>query len=322
MPIFIYQGDDQRLSFHSNLLERTKHPCVKTMFFYDLKTEDLQSADQDDLFQQNPKDIVCVVLNNLKLKTIPKLDKNFYLHLYNPVRKNSKIIKETPEKNIETLKPILDGFGGIDEREFSCVKTQISEYFKSVPKYSNYVGKIEQLASFYLRHTQYSGVINDIEACLEVEDQFGVGSVSDVVALTDPNNQTEEAMSILTHVQNMDKVEIFGFMRKTKVEYASIVVGLQSMFYNLSRVLNAYREENYEIDFNDLPHRVPGIKKYTIYKSMKMIKSFGVHHINYIYNYLSHVLAKECGGIFPYSREVKMMDLCRVVSGMPSVLFG
>ncbi len=314
MKINIFYGDHQRLDLHSSLF-CLKEEC-ENFSFYDLNLEDILKYDSDDIFDDTKKNIVCKVRNDIKFNNIPTFNKNIFIYFYGDkkINKNSKLFKSF--KSLKELKSINNGFGGINEKEFIDVKKDVINYLTNNIEYSNYINDIEVFINYLLRHSYYGGMINDIQSWVDILKTYNetVYLNEDMNSLTDPNLE-DEAMSILGHIQELNVEKIFYYFRNTTIDYVSLIVILQSFYHTLSRVLTAYQSVGYRIDMDNVSEKVPGVNKYGIYKGIKYMNQMGADRICYIYNYLNYSLAKECVSDFTYSRDIKMMNLSRLVCG-------
>ena len=233
------------------------------------------------------------------------------------ISKNSKFYKSLNPSCFIELESIHDGFGGIREQELGIVKKSILEVFD---KYQN-LGDLESVITHLLKYSHYNSILNDIESWMEIKEVYGENSILDIDSLTEPLNEYF-LMSITNAIQDMDINRLYEYLRHDSIEYTSILMVLQNMYYNLTKVFFAYKDENYEIDFKDLKERVPWVNKYSIYRALKYMKEMGPHRISYIYNYMSLMLRQECLSALSYGKEIKMQDIGRVICGRESVLVG
>lgn len=325
----IYFGDPERLDLTSSLFcSYLNNSNLQIVSSSTLEIVDLfDNYFQGDLFSLDPDNIIAIVQkginckNTLLLKSIKKSKKNVYIFYYGEkINKNSKFYKEIPSSNFIELKSIHDGFGGINEQELGVVKNEVLEYCKNL--YANLHfpgGDLEYLILNLLKSSHYGGILNDIQSWIDIYEAYGENVREEVDCLTDSLDEYF-LMSITNAIQNMDVEKIFTYIHHEKIEYISILVVLQNMFYNLDRSIEGFRDENFSINFTELEYRVPGVNKYSIYRSLKYVNKMGTRRIKYIYNYLNRMLDLECSNVFTYGREVKLNDLGRVVSGGDSLL--
>lgn len=325
----IYFGDPERLDLISSLFcSYLSNSNLQIVSSSTLEVDDLfENYFQGDLFSLDPDNIIVRVQkginckNILLLKSMKRSKKNVYIFYYGEkINKNSKFYKEIPSSNFIELKSIHDGFGGINEQELGVVKNEVLEYCKALYVNIHFPSSdLEFLILYLLKCSHYGGILNDIQSWIDIYEMYGENVKEEIDCLTDPLDEYF-LMSITNAIQNMDVEKIFTYLRHDKIEYISILVVLQNMFYNLDRSLEGFRDENFSINFTELERRVSGINKYSVYRSLKYVNNMGNVRIKYIYNYLNKMLDLECSNAFTYGREVKLNDLGRVVCGGESLL--
>jgi len=327
--IKIYQGDRDRLDLQSSLLCFNVNPNTSVITsHYSIDIEELyNNCFSDDIFGNSVNFVVCKVENKLDcknvsiLKKINKSEISMYIIYYgeDKVSKNSKLYKALKASDFVELSSVHDGFGGIREQELGIVKNSIVGIFNKQDKVP--LSDLESVVIHLVKYSHYNSILNDIQSWLDIYEVYGENVILDIDSLTEPLNDYF-LMSITNAIHDMDVNRLYEYLRHEEIEYASILMILQNMYYNLTRAFFAYKEENYEIDFSDLKNRIPDINKYSIYRAIKYMKKLGPHRIKYIYNYINAMLKNECSSSITYSMEMKLQDLGRVVCGRESILIG
>lgn len=327
--IKIYHGDRDRLDLESSLLCLRANPKTSIITSsYSLDIEELyNNCFSDDMFSNSVNFVVCKVENKIDCKNVSLLKRinklnieiNILYYSETKISKNSKFYKSLKPSDFIELLSVHDGFGGIRDQELGVIKSSIMGYFNG--KSSVSTSDLESIVIHLIKFSKYNSIINDLQSWIEIYEVYGENASLEIGSLTEPLDEYF-LMSITNAIQDMDVNRLYEYLKHDSIEYMSILMILQKMYYNLCRVFYSYKDENYEIDFNSLKERVPEVNKYSIYRCIKYMKFLGPHRINYVYNYINNMISRECSSCLPYNKQIKMQDLGRVICGRESVLFG
>lgn len=325
----IYYGDRDRLDLYSSLLYLNiddKNTIITSHYNIDISDIYRNYFYDDDIFGNRINNVICKCENKIECKddsVLNKLKKNshsitIFHYGEKPINKNSKIYKSMRASDFVELISVHDGFGGIKEQELGNIKNAVLDYLKKDNRTHAVISDLEEVIIYLLKYSHYNSMLNDIQSWLEIQEVYGENSILDIKSLTEPMNDYF-LMSITNSIYDMDINSLYSYLKNENIEYSSVLIVLQNMYYNISRAMAAYSDNNYQIDFSDLKFRVPDINKYGIYRAIKYINAMGYRRINYIYNYINSMLNKECSSFLPYSKDMKMQDLGRVICGRQSI---
>lgn len=314
----VFHGDIDRLELHSDYI---KHHCgkegkiCKSLFNDNFTLDNLYTSYfQQDIFSSSNKkfDVIlyyctskleCENLDYINI--IKQSKKQIYVILYVPIPpKNSHKFKVIGSDNFFELKTINDGFGGYSKKEYNEVRSIVL----------NVLGDVQLDVDNLIQNYKYGGIIKTLvninELNLPIEGIYELLESTDEYFL----------MSITNAIQSQNNNRIYQYINNKNIKYESILMILQNMYSQLSKVLHAYKNENYEVDFNSLNERVKDVNKYNMYRNASYMKSMGHEGIDYIYHYMNEMLVHLTNSSLAYSDRLKLQDLARVVRGEKSIL--
>lgn len=315
--IKIFYGDSDRLDLHGDYIKYAYQSSNKTcqILFDDCFTLDnlYTSYFQQDIFGSNKKNVDVLLYycssklecDNLeRIKHMMNSKKHIYIIGYSTPPNANNLIKTIGKNNFFELKTIHDGFGGYSKKEYQEVYSIIAQVIGN----ENTID-IHKLITEY----KYGGVIKTINNIkylnLPMEYVFEQTELLNEYFL----------MSITNAIQEQNNDKIYHYINHPNIKYDSILMVLQKMFGQMSKVLHAYKNENYEVDFNSLNERVKDANKYSMYRNLSYMKFMGHEKIDYVYGYLNMMLVHLTNSSLPYSDKLKLQDLGRVIRGEKSI---